>query len=260
MSAVAGLIEDMVRAGVSPELIGRAAALLANNATNDAQAERRRAADRERKRAAILRNSAESAESAETPPQGSFEVSPVPPSYQSPNSSPKKPPKGGQKRGSDGGEFLAGMAEQAPHRRAKTIGARLPEGWEPNRLDRGLSEFDPKRVTYELAKFRNYWASVSGAGGTKLDWQATFRNWMIKALEDDRKRTAYRPQIQPVSRVETLHAALLADGGFGADRRGEPSGNRSGPGFDRDTAGGIGSPVIDLDRGDYAERPRQGFR
>lgn len=63
MSAVAALIEDMIRAGVDPVLVGRTAALLADRApATDEQAERRRASDRERKR---LRNSAESAESAE---------------------------------------------------------------------------------------------------------------------------------------------------------------------------------------------------
>lgn len=65
MSEVATLIEDMIRAGVDPALVGRAAALLAGRApARDEQAERRRTKDRERKR---LRNSAESADSAESP-------------------------------------------------------------------------------------------------------------------------------------------------------------------------------------------------
>lgn len=57
--SVAALIADMVRAGVDPELIGRTAELLAARepaVVKDEAAERRRAADRERKR---LRNSAE---------------------------------------------------------------------------------------------------------------------------------------------------------------------------------------------------------
>lgn len=52
MSHVASLIADMVREGVSPELIGRTAQALADLAATpkvDETAERRRAADRERK-------------------------------------------------------------------------------------------------------------------------------------------------------------------------------------------------------------------
>jgi hypothetical protein len=75
----------MVRAGIDPDLIGRTAAALAEREpvkVVDEQAERRRAADRERKR---LRNSAESAEAPrppaldkETPPTPPKEINPTP--------------------------------------------------------------------------------------------------------------------------------------------------------------------------------------
>lgn len=35
----------------------------------------------------------------------------------------------------------------------------------------------------ETEKFRNYWAARTGQGATKLDWVATWRNWMISAHE-----------------------------------------------------------------------------
>lgn len=63
MTDVASLIADMVREGVDPEIIGRVAQAMTDIASvpkADEQAERRRAADRERK--ARLRNSAESAD------------------------------------------------------------------------------------------------------------------------------------------------------------------------------------------------------
>lgn len=76
MSAVAVLIADMVRAGVDPDLIGRTAELL----SCDDQAERRRAADRDRKRASRLSAvSAESADSAPHPPALDKENPPAPP-------------------------------------------------------------------------------------------------------------------------------------------------------------------------------------
>jgi len=81
MSEVATLIADMVRAGVDPDIIGRTAAALAlRDPANfiDEQAERRRAADRSRKRNARLRNSAESADTPH-PPSLDKEKSPTPP-------------------------------------------------------------------------------------------------------------------------------------------------------------------------------------
>lgn len=74
---VAALISDMVRAGVDADLVGRAAELLCEReivVTPDPAAERRKAADRERKR---LRNSADSADSAET--ETKKEIPPTPP-------------------------------------------------------------------------------------------------------------------------------------------------------------------------------------
>lgn len=35
----------------------------------------------------------------------------------------------------------------------------------------------------ETEKFRNYWRSKSGKDATKLDWPATWRNWMLTAAE-----------------------------------------------------------------------------
>lgn len=93
MSDIAQLIEDMVRAGVAPELIGRTAAAFASHSQivlKDEQADRRRAKDRERKR---LRNSAESADS--TPPSPDKEIPPTPPKEINPNPIPPSPPKGG---------------------------------------------------------------------------------------------------------------------------------------------------------------------
>lgn len=62
---------------------------------------------------------------------------------------------------------------------------RLPPNWEPSDVDWGnaciaLHTTGAKR---ELEKFRDYWAAKAGAGGTKADWDATWRNWVRKAGE-----------------------------------------------------------------------------
>jgi hypothetical protein len=95
VTEVARLIADMVRAGVDPELIGRAAAALAEREpvlVTDAQAERKRAADRERMRA---KRSAMSRDNCDNPVLSSPEVSPQTPFPKPLQSVPPSPPKGG---------------------------------------------------------------------------------------------------------------------------------------------------------------------
>jgi hypothetical protein len=41
-------------------------------------------------------------------------------------------------------------------------------------------QVDPR---HETEKFVNYWRAKSGQGATKLDWTATWRNWMLSAAE-----------------------------------------------------------------------------
>ncbi len=62
-------------------------------------------------------------------------------------------------------------------------GCRLPEDFEPD-YDFAIEEgLPPERVKVEIAKFRDYWRSKAGANATKTDWQATWRNWVRKAIE-----------------------------------------------------------------------------
>ncbi|WP_273783647.1 hypothetical protein [Bartonella sp. AU15XJBT] len=63
-------------------------------------------------------------------------------------------------------------------------GCRLPADFEPD-YDFALAEgLPPERVKVEIAKFRDYWRSKAGANATKIDWQATWRNWVRKAIDD----------------------------------------------------------------------------
>jgi hypothetical protein len=74
-------------------------------------------------------------------------------------------------------------------------GSRLSENWSPSpgeiayAADRGMP---PSRVQAEAEKFRNYWVAKSGAGATKRDWTATWRNWIITAMERGGGPTNFR--------------------------------------------------------------------
>ena len=173
MSHVASLIADMVREGVSPELIGRTAQAPADLAATpkvDETAERRRAADRERK--ARLRNSAESAESADPLPKVS-EVPHTPPNL--PNPSPPKTP-------------LKGV---------KKVPAVVPDNWEVSEegltyaTERGM---DLNTVVEQQNRFKDH----SRSKGTKyIDFEAAWRTW-VRNWQEWKARPppsqAYRPQ------------------------------------------------------------------
>tara|TARA_B110000503_G_scaffold55544_1_gene89190 strand:- start:511 stop:1272 length:762 start_codon:yes stop_codon:yes gene_type:complete len=50
-------------------------------------------------------------------------------------------------------------------------------------------DFDQALIMREAAKFPDYWAGISGAKGVKLDWSATWRNWIRTASQ----RTQQKP-------------------------------------------------------------------
>lgn len=152
----ATLIADLIRAGLDPELVGRvanaiaeayadAAAVCGNSADKvDISAERRRAKDRERKR------------NISRIPQNSAE-------FQN-----------------------ALLTKEDSKKDRKRKGERLSAEWKPTEgdLEFALSKGMPKtRIDTEVEKFRNYWTAKSGHAAAKLDWPATWRNWVLSSLE-----------------------------------------------------------------------------
>lgn len=59
-------------------------------------------------------------------------------------------------------------------------GSRLPCDWKPN--PELLSWAKAQRADLDMEKtiasFKDYWLAKAGKDGTKLDWDATFRNWV----------------------------------------------------------------------------------
>jgi uncharacterized protein YdaU (DUF1376 family) len=96
-------------------------------------------------------------------------------------------------------------------------GCRLPDDWEPlgdvwDMADEMLGEV---KAAKELAKFRDYWRGVSGKGGVKLDWDATWRNWVRKAAEQ-------KPRGQPPPKPKSVaELAWELAKGFDSEQSGE---------------------------------------
>jgi hypothetical protein len=121
-------------------------------------------------------------------------------------------------------------ASAAPTRKALAVrgrGSRLSPDWQPSAVEISYAlELGIPRsgVNIEIEKFRNYWIAKSGAGATKRDWSATWRNWTINALE--RGCYGYRRYAGPTSgaldtsrRATTGSDAVIAGVGAATDRR-----------------------------------------
>lgn len=105
-------------------------------------------------------------------------------------------------------------------------GQRLPADWEP---DEALKRWTRAEVAdtsvlpgRELIRFRNYWAAKSGRDAAKLDWSATWQNWIMKAVEqagglppsqagpsEATRHPGYRPAREVLAEQESALGDLL---------------------------------------------------
>lgn len=88
--------------------------------------------------------------------------------------------------------------EQRRNRNRADRASRLPDDFVLTHERRLVAEAErlPAERTFE--KFCNYWRSVPGAKGRKLDWDATWRNWCLT----ERDRNGFRQPEQPVRRSQ----------------------------------------------------------
>ena len=86
---------------------------------------------------------------------------------------------------------------RADARPTKSRGSRLPADWMPDAesVERAKADRPDVSIPTELAKFRDHWKAAPGAKGVKLDWNATFRNWIRSARDGPPARAAGKPPI-----------------------------------------------------------------
>jgi hypothetical protein len=67
---------------------------------------------------------------------------------------------------------------------------RLEPDWLPSAESVAKAKTDAPHVDHkaEHASFVDYWVAVPGAKGLKLDWEATWRNWMRRKEADHKSR------------------------------------------------------------------------
>jgi hypothetical protein len=85
-------------------------------------------------------------------------------------------------------------ASRAQARAAR--GTRLPEDWRPSEKDlevaRRIGMPEPMIARAQF-KFRNHWVAKTGRDATKLDWHATWCNWIVGDMEKLIKDQQPRP-------------------------------------------------------------------
>jgi len=129
-------------------------------------------------------------------------------------------------------------AKKAPSSPKK--GTRIPEDFAPD-LDAAVTAgLRPERALVEAAKFRDYWLAVAGAKGVKLDWPATWRNWVRSAVE----RQPARGSPGKVSAFREHQQATMAE----FEKRVNGNGSEQANFYDDD------GPTIDIGKSDYRSR------
>lgn len=97
---------------------------------------------------------------------------------------PNRPPTGAPKTQKP--EARSQKKKEEPNGSSKKKGCRLdpswqlPKPWGEWAIAKGLTEAETRN---QAERFRNYWIAVPGAKGVKLDWEATWRNWVLRAID-----------------------------------------------------------------------------
>jgi hypothetical protein len=113
-------------------------------------------------------------------------------------------------------ELPVRTANELPAREARGTktnrrGTRIPEDFEATtEMINWARENTPLVGKIETEKFRDYWRGVAGQRGVKLDWVATWRNWMRKAQSDAEQCQPRRPIGAPTTGSRRMDKAFSA--------------------------------------------------
>ena len=159
---VASLIADLIRAGVDPDLVGRTAEALCDR--DPIVIEKPRSAAAERQARYRERNKSSQTVTEHNNVTGKEPLDKEKPQTPKEINPPKEnPPKGGQKK------------------RA----TRIPEDFKPD-IEYAVGLGYPRsKAEREASRFVDYWHTVPGQKGVKLDWPRTWQVWVSKNAEEN---------------------------------------------------------------------------
>jgi hypothetical protein len=100
--------------------------------------------------------------------------------------------------------------EDATRKRvASKRGTRIPDDWKPDELMTSWALIENPGIDLKktIDSFTDYWRAKAGAAAVKLDWDATFRNWVRR---QDSNGNTNRPRESSVQRSERIERAEFA--------------------------------------------------
>lgn len=72
----------------------------------------------------------------------------------------------------------------SPKKSSRNRGTRIPDDFAVTDEHRAFAcKFGLPNPDHEVDRFKDYWRAIPGQRGLKLDWDATFRNWLRKAAD-----------------------------------------------------------------------------
>jgi hypothetical protein len=116
---------------------------------------------------------------------------------------------GREGREGKGKEGVEDASRRDPPQRSR--GSRLLPGWQPSDLLKAWAskERPDLDIALTVERFRDYWVSAAGPKGVKLDWEATFRNWVraerVGAQRGSHDYAAVQRQIEEEERARAKH-------------------------------------------------------
>lgn len=107
---------------------------------------------------------------------------------------------------------IEGVGDSADAPAPSKRGTRLPDAFTVTADMRAWAATTTPTVDVDVAtaKFCDYWRAQPGQRGTKLDWIATWRNWLRRDAEDAARRGGYRSQDQIMRDMQAKAAARTA--------------------------------------------------
>ncbi len=73
--------------------------------------------------------------------------------------------------------------ENGSRRSSSIKGTRIPSDWKPDIEYAKSKGLILSVIQTETEKFKNYWSARAGTQGVKMDWEATWRNWVLTTAE-----------------------------------------------------------------------------
>lgn len=180
MSIITSVVEALVMAGATPEMI--LAAVRAFEDQKEIKEDNRRAKDAERQRRHrasrdVTVTECDNLSPLSPPLDGGLSFSPAPLILSNLNP-PLNPP--ALVSGRDSQEIAPQKREKANRGTRLHIDWDLPDDWGEWAEKQGMTR---DSIIRECDKFKDFWIAKTGPNATKAHWEATWRNWIRKHLE-----------------------------------------------------------------------------